>query len=192
MFRLLAILGVVAAFGGTLYFGGDRLEAWESPQAAVAEVEASDPGSKRKAKAKHRSRMRKKPGPRIAAWITRLEALCERGQAQTESIRPPSSPHDSARYFAEFARFNKRWNRRAAELLQHSAGRSNRHVRQLLPLMDQEEALVQSMLTASRKGDFGRLGGLSKALLRVAKAENRLLIKMDAVACTVSPDVFRL
>lgn len=192
MFRLLAILGVVAAFGGTLYFGGDRLEAWESPQAAAEAAEASAPKSKKKAKGKRRSHKAKKAAPRIPGWITRLEALCERGEAQTESIRPPSSPRDSARYFKEFARLNERWNHMAAKLLRHSAGRSNSHVKQLLPLMVQEEALVQSMLAASRKGDFGRLSGLSKALLRVAKAENRLLIKMDAVACTVSPDVFRL
>ena len=35
MFRLFAIGLVIAAFGATLYYSGDTLEAWESPQAAV-------------------------------------------------------------------------------------------------------------------------------------------------------------
>ena len=43
------VLGIVGAFFGTLYFGGERLEAWESPQAAVEAVEASGPKAKKKA-----------------------------------------------------------------------------------------------------------------------------------------------
>ena len=192
MFRLLAILGVVVAFGGTLYFGGDRLEAWESPQAAVEAAEASAPASKKKGKRSRKARKAKKAAPSVPGWVLRLESLCRRGQAQVDAIRAPSSPQDAARYFTSFARVNERWNRKAVAVMQGSAARRNRYVKRLRPLMSQEEALVQSMVTASRQGDFGRLGGLSKALLRVAKAENRLLIKMDAVACTVSPDVFRL
>jgi hypothetical protein len=178
MFRLLAILGVVAAFGGALYFAGDRLEAWESPQAAIKAAEASGPASRKKGKRSRKARKAKKAAPSVPGWVLRLETLCRRGQAQTDAIRPPAGPADTIRYVNDYA--------------SGSAGRHNRHVKQLLPLMSQEEAAVKSMVAAARNGQVGRLRGISKHLLRIAKAENRLLIKMDAIACTVSPDVFRL
>jgi len=190
MFRLFAIVVVVAAFGATLYYAGDTLEAWESPQAAV---EASAAGSKKKAKRSHRSRKAaKKAAPRVPGWVVRLERLCRRGQAQTDAIRPPSSPRDRLRYIDDYARLNERWNAKAAALLQGSAARSNPRVKRFIRLLNREEALVASLVSAARNGQFGRLGNLSNELLAVAKAENRALIKMDAIACTVSPDVFRL
>jgi hypothetical protein len=191
MFRLLAILGVVAAFGATLYYGGDRLEAWESPQAAVEAAEASGPRSKKTAKGSGKAR-KAKSAPSVPRWVLRLEALCRRGQAQTDALRPPAGPADTIRYVNDYARLNERWNRRAVALLSGSAGKRDRYVKQLLPLMSQEEAAVKSMLAAAKNGQVGRLRGISNRLLRIAKAENRLLIKMDAIACTVSPDVFRL
>src|SRR5688500_9409274 len=181
MFRLFAIALVVAAFGATLYYSGDTLEAWESPQAA-----ASASPSKKKAKRSHRSRKAaKKAAPRVPGWVVRLEALCRRGQAQTDAIRPPSSPRDRLRYLDDYGRLNERWNARAAALLQGSAARSNPRVKRFIRLLDKEEALVASVISAARNGQFGRLGNLSNQLLAVAKAENRVLIKMDAIACTV-------
>lgn len=189
MFRLFAIGLVIAAFGATLYYSGDTLEAWESPQAAVG---ASAP-SKKKAKRSHRSRKAaKKAAPRVPGWVVRLEALCRRGQARTDAIRPPSSPRDRLRYLDDYARLNERWNAKAAALLQGSAARSKPRVKRFIRLLDKEEALVASVISAARNGQFGRLGKLSKQLLDVAKAENRVLIQLDAIACTVSPDVFRL
>jgi hypothetical protein len=190
MFRLFAIAAVVVAFGATLYYSGDTLEAWESPEPTA---EAA-PAKKKKAGKRHQSRkVRKaKAAPSVPRWIIRFEALCRRGEAQSEAIRPPSGPGDIVRYLDKYAQLNERWNRKAVALLRSSPGRAKPNVKRLLPLFDQEEALVQSMLTAVRNGQVGRLGGISKALLRVAKSENRLLIKMDAIACTVSPDVFQL
>jgi len=188
--RLFAIALVVLAFGGTLYYSGDTLEAWESPKSSA---QAAPVSKKKKAKSTHRSRKAKKAAAqRVPTWITRLETLCRRGQAQSESIRRPSGPKDTVRYLRDSARINERWNHKAVVLLQGSAGRNNPQVKKLFRLFDKEEALVQSMLTAVRNGQVERLGGISKALLGVAKSENRALIKIDAIACTVSPDIFRL
>lgn len=192
MFRLLAIAAVVVAFGATLYYSGDALDAWESPEPAAKASQAPVPGSKKRAKSTHRSRKANEATPRKASWISKLDGLCRRGQAETESIRPPSGPQDSARFFGQFARMNTRWNRKAAVLLQGSAGRSKQEVKQLLRLFDQEETLVQSMVTASRRGQYSRLGRIAESLLGIAKSENRLLARLGAIDCTVSPDVFRL
>jgi hypothetical protein len=191
MLRLLAILGVVAAFGATLYFGGDRLEAWESPQAAV-EAAAAAPRKAKRAHRARKARKAKKAAPRVPGYILRLEALCRRAEAASDRIRPPSSPQDAVRYFGEYARLGEQWNDRAAALLRRSPAGNSTQVRRLLRLFDREETLVRNMLSASRSGDFNRLGGLSNQLLAVARAENRILSRMDAIACTVSPDVFRL
>jgi flagellum-specific peptidoglycan hydrolase FlgJ len=190
MFRLIAILGVVAAFGGTLYFGGDRLEAWESPQAAVEEIEASDPGSKRKAKSKRRSHATRKAKRRNATWLVKLNALCRRGQDATDSIRPPTGPADSARFLRDFARLNGRLNDQAAELVQRSG--NAKAARQLRKLFDQDEALIRSILTAAQKGQERKVGNLLQSLVAVAKSENRLLGRLGAIDCTVSPNLFRL
>ena len=192
MFRLIAILGVVAAFGGTLYFGGDRLEAWESPQAAVEEVEASDPGSKKKAKSKRRSQATRKAKakPRKVTWLVKLNALCRRGQDATDSIGPPAGPADSARFLREFARLNGRLNDQAAGLVRRSG--NAKAARQLRGLFDQDEALIRSIITAAQKGQQRKVGNLLQSLVAVAKSENRLLGRLGAIDCTVSPDVFRL
>jgi hypothetical protein len=188
MFRLFAVALVIAAFGATLYYSGNTLQAWESPQAAVV---ASTPS--KKAERSHRSRKAaKKAAPRVPGWVVRLEALCRRARARTDAIRPPSSPRDRLRYLDDYARLNERLNARAVTLLQGSPARSKPQVKRFIRLLDKEEALVASVISAARNGQFGRLGNLSNQLLAVAKAENRVLIKMDAIACTVSPDVFRL
>jgi hypothetical protein len=190
MFRLLAILGVVAAFGATLYYGGDRLEAWESPQAAVEAAEASGPKPKKKAKAKRRSQAARKAKPREATWLIKLNALCRRGQDATDAIRPPSGPADTARFFRQHTSLNSRLNDQATALVQRSGNAEA--ARQLRGLFNQDEALLRSMLTAARKGQQQRLRNLVQSLLAVAKSENRLLARLGAIDCTVSPDVFRL
>jgi hypothetical protein len=189
MFRLIAILGVVAAFFGTLYYGGDRLEAWESPQAAVQAIDGSDP-SKKKAKSKRRSQATRKSKPRKATWLVELNALCIRGLDATDAIPPPTGPADSVRYFRQLARVNRRLNAQAAALVRRSG--NAKAARQLRGLFDQDEALLRSMLTAVQKGQRQRLANVMQSLLAVAKSENRLLARLGATDCTVSPDVFRL
>ena len=190
MFRLLAILGVVAAFGATLYYGGDRLEAWESPQAAVKAAEASGPTSKKKAKRKRRSQAARKAKARKATWLVELNALCRRGKDATEAIRPPSGRADTARFFRQYTRLNRRLNDQASALVRRSG--NAKAARQLRGLFDQDEALIQSLLTAARQGQQQRFNNRVQSLLAVAKSENRLLARLGAIDCTVSPDVFRL
>jgi flagellum-specific peptidoglycan hydrolase FlgJ len=190
MFRLLAILGVVAAFGATLYYGGDRLEAWESPQAAIEAAAASAPKSKKKTKSKHRSQATRKAKPRRATWLVKLNALCRRGQDATDAIRPPTGPADTTRFFRQHIRLNSRINDQATAFVRRSG--NAKAARQLRGLFDQDEALLGSLLTAAQKGQQQRLGNLVQSLLAVAKSENRLLMRLGAIDCTVSPDVFRL
>jgi hypothetical protein len=195
MFRLIAILGVVAAFFGTLYYGGDRLEAWESPQAAVEAIDASDPSSKKKkkkkkAKSERRSQATRKAKPHNATWLVELNTLCRRGKDATDAIRPPTGPADTARFFRQYTRLNRRLNDQAARLVRRS-GNANA-ARQLRRLFDQDEALIQSMLTASENGQYRRLGKLVRSLFAVARSENRLLARLGAADCTVSPDLLRL
>jgi hypothetical protein len=190
MFRFIAILGVVAAFFGTLYYGGDRLEAWESPQAAVEAAEASAPTSKKKAKSKRRAQATRKAKARKATWLVSLNALCRRGQDATDSIRPPTGMADTARFIRQYTRLNSRLNDQAAALVRRSG--NAKAARQLRGLFDQDEALIQSVLTAAQNGQRQRLGNLLQSLLAVAKSENRLLTRLGAIDCTVSPDLFRL
>jgi hypothetical protein len=196
MFRLLAILGVVAAFGATLYYGGNRLEAWESPQAAVKAAEASGPKAekkakaKAKAKAKRRAQATRKGKPRRATWLVELNALCRRGKDATDAIREPSGPSDIPRFFRQYTDLNSRLNDQASALIRRSG--NAKAARQLRRLFDQDEALIESMLTAAQKGQHQRLNNLVQSLLAVAKSENRLLGRIGAIDCTVSPDLFRL
>jgi hypothetical protein len=192
MFRLIAILAVIGAFGATLYYAGGTLEAWEAPQPPVEPAAAAPKKNAKRAKRARKARQAKKSAPRVPGHILRLEALCRRAEAASDKIRPPSSPEDAARYFGQYARLGEQWNDRAAALLRRSPAGDSTQVRRLLRLFDREETLVRNMLSASRSGDFSRLGGLSNQLLAVARAENRILIRMDAIACTISPDVFRL
>lgn len=190
MFRLIAILGVVAAFFGTLYYGGDRLEAWESPQAAVEAIDASDPSLKKKAKSKRRSQATRKAKPRKATWLVKLNTLCRRGQDATDAIRPPTGPADTARFIRQHTGLNRRLNDQATKLVRRSG--NGKAARQLRRLFDRDEALIASMLAAAQNGQPKRLENLLRSLLAVAKLENRLLTRLGAIDCTVSPDLFRL
>jgi hypothetical protein len=193
MFRLITILGVVAAFFGTLYYGGDRLEAWESPQAAVEANEASGPKAKKKAKKKAKVKRRqatRKAKKRKATWLVELNAFCIRSLDETEAMEPPSRPEDIPRYIRRFEARNTRLNRQATEFVQRSGdAKTARAVRKLF---DQEEQLVHSVLTAAQNGDEQGLRRSMRSLLAVGKSENKLFTRLGAVDCTLPPDAFEL
>jgi hypothetical protein len=190
MLRVFAIVSVLAAFGAALYFSGDYLQAWESPEPPATAAPA--PRSKKKAKAKpaHPARRAKKESRRKGAWLSELNALCIRSLDEGEVTEPPSQPEDVPRYIRRFEARNTRLNRQAAELVQRSGdAKTTKAVR---GLFDQEEQLVHGVLTAAQNGDEQQLRRHMRSLLAVGKAENRLFTRLGAVDCTLPPDAFEL
>src|SRR5919108_5198478 len=101
MFRLIAIFGVIAAFGATLYYSGDYLEAWESPQASSAQAA---PDTRKKAKKKpgrvvRRARARGRATKPQPTWVAQMNSLCRRAQAAVEAEPVPLAPAALPDYF---------------------------------------------------------------------------------------------
>ena len=190
MLRVFAIVAVLAAFGAALYFSGDYLQTWESPEPPATAAPA--PPSKKKSRAKpvRPARKAKKKSPRKAAWLTQLNALCIRALDDGYGMEPPSRPEDVPRYIRRFEATNTRRNRQATELVQRSGdAKAAKAVRELF---DQEEQLVHSVLTAAQNGDEQQMRRHLRAALAVGKAENRLFRRLGAVDCTLPADAFEL
>jgi hypothetical protein len=191
MLRVFAIAAVLGAFGAALYFSGEYLQAWESPEPPATAAPA--PRSKKKAKPKHRARPAKKPKPanRKAAWLTELNAYCIRVLDEGDyGFNPPSRPEDVPRYINRFERWNTRVNRQMAELVQRSG--DAKATTKLRGLFEQEEQLAHSMLTAAQNGDAQTMRKHMRSLIAVAKAENTVLTRLGSVDCTLEPDAFDL
>jgi len=194
MLRVFAIVGVLAAFGGALYFSGDYLQAWEAPEPPAAAAPA--PPSKKKVKAKPKAkparpaRRAKKVSWRKATWLAQLNALCIRILDDSYAMEPPSTPEDVPRYIRRFEAWNARRNRQAIELVRRSGdAKTTKAVRRLF---DQEEQLVHSFLTAAQNGDEQGFRRHLRSLLALGKAQNRLFARLGAVDCTLPPDAFDL
>jgi hypothetical protein len=192
MIRVFAIVAVLAAFGAALYFSGDYLQTWESPEPPASAAPA--PPSKKKARAKPKAarhaRQAKKELRRRATWLAELNALCIRALDDGYGMEPPSRPEDIPRYIRRFEATNTRRNRQATELVQRSGdAKTAKAVRELF---DQEEQLVHSVLTAAQNGDEQQMRRHLRAALAVGKAENRLFRRLGAVDCTLPADAFEL
>jgi hypothetical protein len=198
VFRLIAILAVVGAFGATLYYGGDYLESWESPRPASAQAATGTHKKKAKknrvrsaprARARRRTTSRK---PEPKTWAARFSELCRRGEAEAAAIPPPITLEGSADYFRQFARLNKRWNREAAALLERGDSRDPQAVRQLRRLFDKGESLVADLVVATERRQFKRYDRILPAMIALAKSENRLLARLGAPqGCILSEDAFQ-
>jgi hypothetical protein len=189
MIRVFAIVSVLGAFAAALYFSGDYLQTWESPEPPAAA--AAPERSKKKAKAKpaRPARRAKKRSARKSAWLAELNAFCIRTLDEGEyAFAPPSRPEDVPRYIRRFERWNVRVNRQMAELVQRSG--DAKATKALRGLFVQEEQLAHSMLSAAQNGDAQRMRRHMRSLLAVAKSENRLLTKLGSVDCTLEPDAF--
>jgi hypothetical protein len=192
MLRVFAIVSVLAAFGAALYFSGDYLQTWESPEPPAAAAPAPE-HSKKKAKSKpaRPARRAKKRSARKSAWLAELNAFCIRTLDEGEyAFDPPSTPEDVPRYIRRFERWNVRVNRQMAELVRRSG--DAKATRALRGLLVQEEQLAHSMLSAAQDGDVQGMRRQMRSLLAVAKSENRLLTKLGSVDCTLPPDAFEL
>jgi hypothetical protein len=189
MIRVFAIVSVLGAFGAALYFSGDYLQTWESPQPPAKAAPA--PPSKKKAKAKPPRPVRKakKESRRKGAWLADLNAFCIRVLDESDyAFAPPSRPEDVPRHIRRYERWNVRVNRQMAELVQRSG--DAKATRALRGLFVQEEQLAHSMLSAAQNGDVQGMRRHMRSLLAVAKSENRVLTKLGSVDCTLEPDAF--
>jgi hypothetical protein len=196
MLRVVAIVAVLAAFGAALYFGGDTLEAWETPEPSQASLPA--PQTKRKAKPKRPAKKAARPAPKPArpakprkhAWLIELNALCRQTRVELEEVPSPSGLSEVAPYLREVGRLNRRWNKQGVAILRR--GGNAAAASELRELFGRDEAAMQTMLTMAEKGQYQQLGAYAQTLVPLAKAENRMLKKLGAVDCTVSPGEYRL
>ncbi|HKB19670.1 MAG TPA: hypothetical protein VKC65_01565 [Gaiellaceae bacterium] len=195
MFRFFAVLLVVGAFVGALYFSGDALEAWESPQPETVAMPKL-PKHKKQRRQKRHARPAKpaQPVKQVShakpSWLVELNATCRRGKRESESIPPASTPQEVPSRLKQVIRLNKRMNRETAELVSRSGNAAA--TANLRTLYAQDEALLQRVLNAAEQRRYQRLAAMGQSLLAVAKAENDVFARLGAHGCTVSPDELRL
>ena len=190
MLRVFAIVSVLAAFGAALYFSGDYLQAWEAPEPPAKAAPAPPAKKKTKAKPARPARRAKKEPRKKAAWLTELNALCIRILDDMDAIEPPSSPEEVPRYLRQVKRKNTSFNRQMTEVVGRSG--NTKSTKALRRLFDREEKLFHSLLTAGQNGSAQGLQKATRSVLAVAKAENRLLLRLGSVDCTLEPDAFEL
>ena len=195
MLRFVAVVAVLGAFAAALYFSGHALEAWESPEPSKASLPA--PETKRKAKPKRQARpaTKTKPArpaatPRRPAWLIELNSLCRHSRIELEAVPRPSQLSGIVPYLRQAGRLNRRLNDRALALVRRSGNATVAN--QFHELFDRDEAAVQRMLTLAEKGQYQQLARFAQSLVPLAQAENRMLMRLGAVDCTVLPDEYRL
>jgi hypothetical protein len=191
MFRLFAIAAVVVAFGATLYFSGNALEAWESPQPSAKAA----PVAAKKAKRRHRQRASsrkhaQRPARRHkATWLSQLNTLCRHSEDEAAAIPLPITAEGGLYYFRQVVQVARRFNRKAEVLMRQGAAPADAD--RLARLFDQEESLMQNLLTAAEQKQVDRLRRIAPNLVAVGKSENKILAGLGARDCTVSDDPFR-
>jgi hypothetical protein len=207
MFRFVAVLFVVAAFGAALYFSGDALEAWESPKAPAEAAPAAQTPKKKAAEPKRPAQPASKATPKRHAqpaskpvshpqpvtkapanptWLVELNSLCRRGKKQIAEIPPPTGLQDTVRYLRQSARVNSRLNRQGLELVQRSG--NAKVTSQLSALFARDQEAMERMLRFAENAQYQQLGRYARSLIPLAKSENKLLAKIGATDCTLSPD----
>lgn len=195
MFRFLAVVLVIGAFVGALYFSGNALEAWETPkEQPVAIPKLPKPKEHRSPKRQARPATHTQPVKSIShakpGWLVELNATCRRGKRESNSIRQPATRQEIPRALEQIIALNRRMNRETAELVARSGNAAL--TAKLRNLYAQDEALMQRTLNAAKQGRYQRLPALARSLIVVAKAENRVFARLGAGACTASPDELQL
>src|SRR5262245_34305304 len=191
MFRFFALLLVIGAFVGALYFSGNALEAWESPKeepAAMPKLPKAKAKPKRHAQpvsnpVRH-PKPAKKAAPAKPSWLVELNTVCRRGKAESATFQRPSSPQGAVRALKRAIRLNTRMNDRTAALVERSGNEAA--ATQIRRLYHEEEPLLQRALSATEQGRYKQLPRISRSLLAVAKAENNVFARLGAADCTVS------
>jgi len=193
MFRFVAVLLVLAAFGGVLYLSGNALGTWETLKEQPA-ASPKLPKAKAKPNRHPRPARRTKPVKSVShakpGWLVELNATCRRGKRESTSIHQPATRQEIPRALVQIIALNRRMNRETAELAARSGNATLSA--QLRNLYAQDEALMQRTLNAAKQGRYQRLPALARSLVVVAKAENRVFVRLGAGACTASPDELQL
>jgi len=193
MFRFLAVVFVIGAFVGALYFSGNALEAWESPkQDPVAMPKLPKP--KKHPKPKRHARPATHPVKSTShakpSWLVELNAVCRQGRSQSDAIPPAYAPQEIPGIIKRVIRLNTRMNRQTAALVSRSGNAAA--AARLRNLYAQDEALLQRVLNAAKQRRYRQLPALSRSLVALARAENTVFARLGAAGCTVSPDDLQL
>ena len=107
-----------------------------------------------------------------------------------EEIPRPSQLSGVVPYLRQAGRLNKPAERPGTRA--RSSGGNTTVANQFHKLFDQDEAAVQRMLTLAEKGQYQQLARFAQSLVPLARAENRMLMRLGAVDCTLSPDEYQL
>jgi hypothetical protein len=189
MFRFLAVLFVIGAFVGALYFSGNALEAWESPkQGPVAMPKLPKP--KKHPQPERNTHPVKSASHAKPSWLVELNAVCRRGKRQSDAIPPAYAPQEIPGIIKRVIRLNVRMNRETAALVSRSGNAAA--AARLRSLYAQDEAQLQRILSAAQQRRYERLPALSRSLVALARAENGVFARLGATGCTVSPDELQL
>jgi hypothetical protein len=195
MFRFVAVLLVSAAFVGAVYLSGNALDTWETPKEQPVAVPKlpkpkKHPTPKRQPSPGTHTQPVKSVSHAKPGWLVELNATCRRGKRQSDSIHQPATRQELPRALEQIIALNRRMNRETAELVARSGNAAL--TARLGNLYAQDEALMQRTLNAAKEGRYQRLPALARSLIVVAKAENRVFVRLGAGACTASPDELQL
>jgi hypothetical protein len=196
MWRIVAVLLVVLAFGGALFYGGQAMGAWEEykpvPDKAGTRVGGPGAASPKSAKA-HRKGRKSARASRPArgdrqTWAGRASAICRRARPDLEllarELAAARSAEELEAALAQLARANERVNAQLRAI--PPPPRQRARVRALRAVLAKEERIVTGMLTAVRRRDGHALRALVEAADPVVRSENELFWVLGANECTVA------
>jgi hypothetical protein len=195
MFRIFAVVLIIGAFVGALYFSGSALEAWESPKpetVPLPKLPKQKARAKRKAHARpvtHTQPVKSTPHAK-PSWLVELSATCRRGKRESDSLPRPTTRSEVPRALRQFIALNVRMNRETAVLVSRSGNAAL--TARLRALYARDELLMQRTLNAAEQGRYQRIPALGRSLIAVARAENTVFVRLGASACTASPDELQL
>lgn len=191
MFRFLAVVFVIGAFVGALYFSGNALEAWENPkQDPVAMPKLPKPKKQPKRHARPATHPVERASHAKPSWLVHLNAVCRRGKRQSDAIPPAYAPQEIPGIIRRVIRLNTRMNRETAALVSRSGNEAA--AARLRSLYAQDEALLRRILNGAKERRYGQLPAMSRSLVALARAENNVFARLGATGCTVSPDELQL
>jgi hypothetical protein len=191
MFRTLVTVAVVVlAFGATLFVAGEKLGAWESPEAASSP--RTEPARKQakpaKPKARARPRARRKAHG-TPSWAAQLDALCRSGEAAVAAQPRPQTLPEVRQYVRRSAALSARLNRRALAPLSRAARRNPDAVRRLHELFAEERRLFRDVLAAAKRNDVEAFGQLGPDMVANGVEQSQLLVALGADDCSLPPNL---
>jgi hypothetical protein len=193
MFRTLLVVAAVAlVFGATLIIGGDKLGAWESPEAASpprsqpTRKQATPKPSTPKARPRPRAR---RTASRTPSWVAQLDALCRSAEAAVAAQPRPQTMPEIRQYIRRSAALSARYNRRAAAPLARAARSNPDAVRRLRELFAEESRLFRDVHAAAERNDVVAFGQLGPDMVANGVEQSELLVALGAHDCSLPADL---